>query len=98
MTATAHICSARRAERLTIFICRIITISAIVLKLYFFLGGAEKQFYAEFILLRIRKSEERGRNGKKKRFRYFPSVTWLSRNLKRHKVDSAGPSKCDFKK
>lgn len=69
--------------------------AALLFQRYFFLQ--EKQFYAEFILLHIHKSEKETKKNKKQ-FRYFPSVTWLSQNLKRHKVDSAGPSKCDLKK
>lgn len=95
--AAGHICAQSSSELKKKKINKIASIifSAIVLKLYFiflyFLQ--EKQFYAEFILLHIHESET-----EKKWFRYFPSVTWLSQNLKRHKVDSAGPSKCDLKK
>lgn len=87
--AAAHICSARRAERLRIF-------SDCAKTLFIYLFLQEKQFYAEVVLLHIHESEKETKE--KKLFRYFPSVTWLSQNLKRHKVDSAGPSKCDFKK
>lgn len=91
----------RRRRRRRTFVPRVVQsgseFSAIVLKLYLFIYFCRKSSFTQslycFTFMSLRKKRK-----KKKQFRYFPSVTWLSQNLKRHKVDSAGPSKCDFKK